>query len=111
MSDDPMRILVVEPTKDPYVKEIDGSLASMQAIVGGFIQAVEPFDDQPFPCLFIVSGSVAPFPAPVLSFSDVPFPICPFLCHVCASFVLVAQTTTTEVAQSLLIFSEDRNIF
>ena len=45
MSDDPMRILVVEPTKDPYVKEIDGSLASMQAIVGGFIQAVEPFED------------------------------------------------------------------
>ena len=40
-----MRILVVEPTKDPYVKEIDGSLTSMQAIVGGFIQAVEPFDD------------------------------------------------------------------
>ena len=40
-----MRILVVEPTKDPYVKEIDGSLASMQAIVGGFIQAVEPFED------------------------------------------------------------------
>ena len=40
-----MRILVVEPIKDPYVKEIDGSLASMQAIVGGFIQAVEPFDD------------------------------------------------------------------
>ena len=45
MSDDPMRILVVEPTKDPYVKEIDGSLTSMQAIVGGFIQAVEPFKD------------------------------------------------------------------
>ena len=28
MSNDPMRILVVEPTKDPYVKEIDGSLAN-----------------------------------------------------------------------------------
>ena len=38
MSDDPMRILVVEPTKDPYVKEIDGSLASMQAI--GFFRLV-----------------------------------------------------------------------
>ena len=25
-----MRILVVEPTKDPYVKEIDGSLASIK---------------------------------------------------------------------------------
>ena len=32
MSDDPMRILVVEPTKDTFFKEIDGSLASMQAI-------------------------------------------------------------------------------
>ena len=45
MSDNPMRILVVEPTKDPYVKEIDGSLASMQSIVGGYIQAVSPFED------------------------------------------------------------------
>ena len=45
MSDNPMRILVVEPTKDPYVKEIDGSLKSMQAIVGGYIQTVEPFED------------------------------------------------------------------
>ena len=32
MSDDPMRILVVEPTKDPYVKEIDGSLASIVGV-------------------------------------------------------------------------------
>ena len=45
MSDNPMRILVVEPTKDPYVKEIDGSLESMQSIVGGYIQAVSPFED------------------------------------------------------------------
>ena len=45
MSDNPMRILVVEPTKDPYVKEIDSSLESMQSIVGGYIQTVEPFDD------------------------------------------------------------------
>lgn len=45
MNDNPMRILVVEPTKDPYVKEIDGSLERMRAIVGGYIQAVEPFED------------------------------------------------------------------
>ena len=45
MSDNPMRILVVEPTKDPYVKEIDGSLESMQSVVGGYIQAVSPFED------------------------------------------------------------------
>ena len=42
MSDDPMRILVVEPTKEPYVKEIDGSLESMQAIVGPYPYSLVP---------------------------------------------------------------------
>ena len=45
MSDNPMKILVVEPMKRPYVQEIDGSLASMQKLVGGIIQAVYPFED------------------------------------------------------------------
>ena len=40
-----MKILVVEPLREPYVKEIDGSLESMQKIVGGLIQAIYPFDD------------------------------------------------------------------
>ena len=40
-----MRILVVEPLKAPYVKEIRGDLKSMQAIVGGLIEAIYPFDD------------------------------------------------------------------
>ena len=40
MSDDPMRILVVEPTKDPYVKEIDGSLASIVGVSTQFPQVV-----------------------------------------------------------------------
>jgi hypothetical protein len=40
-----MKILVVEPLQVPYVKEINGSLASMQAVVGGYIQAVYPFED------------------------------------------------------------------
>ena len=38
-----MKVLVVEPMKCPYVLEIDGSLASMQKLVGGTIQAVYPF--------------------------------------------------------------------
>ena len=38
-----MRVIVVEPWKKPYLKEIDGSLESMQAIVGGHIEAVYPF--------------------------------------------------------------------
>ena len=30
--------------KEPYVKEIDGKLETMQSIVGGLIQAIYPFD-------------------------------------------------------------------
>ncbi|MBD5162899.1 MAG: DUF3846 domain-containing protein [Oscillibacter sp.] len=40
-----MRVLVVEPERRPEVKEINGSLESMQEIVGGLIQPVYPFDD------------------------------------------------------------------
>lgn len=31
--------------KEPYVKEIDGRLETMQNIVGGLIQAIYPFDN------------------------------------------------------------------
>ncbi len=40
-----IQVLVVEPGKRPYIKEIDGSLASLQQEVGGYIQAVYLFDD------------------------------------------------------------------
>ena len=38
-----MRILIVEPERRPEVREIDGSLKSMQEVVGGLIQALNPF--------------------------------------------------------------------
>ena len=38
-----MRVLIVEPMKPPVVKDISGTLESMQSIVGGLIQAVYPF--------------------------------------------------------------------
>ena len=41
-----MKILVVGPGKHPYTQEIKGDLASMQAVVGGLIQAVYPFQEQ-----------------------------------------------------------------
>lgn len=41
-----MKILVVEPSKIPYTKEIDGNLESMQEIVGGLIAAIYPFAEQ-----------------------------------------------------------------
>lgn len=40
-----MKVLVVEPMKPCEVREIDG-LEDMQAIVGGYIQAVYPFRDE-----------------------------------------------------------------
>ena len=40
-----MRILLVEPGKKPVLKEIDGSLKSMQEIVDGSIQALYPFEE------------------------------------------------------------------
>lgn len=41
-----MRVLVVEPERVPYEKEIDGSLEAMQNIVDGTIQAVYPYKEQ-----------------------------------------------------------------
>lgn len=41
-----MRILLIEPGCPPVVREIDGSLYSMQTLVGGTIQALYPFEDE-----------------------------------------------------------------
>lgn len=40
-----MKVLMVEPGKSPYEIEIAGGLESLQAAVGGDIQAVYPYDN------------------------------------------------------------------
>ena len=40
-----MKVLCVEPYKPPHEKEIDPGLESLQSEVGGWIQAVYPFED------------------------------------------------------------------
>ena len=40
-----MRVLVVEPERRPEVREIDGSLGSMEEVVGGPLQMSYPFED------------------------------------------------------------------
>ena len=40
-----MKVLVIEPLKEPYEKEIEEGLASLQNEVGGSIEAVYPYDD------------------------------------------------------------------
>lgn len=43
MENKTLAVLVVEPQKKPYAKEIGGDLKSLQHEVGGYIQAVYPF--------------------------------------------------------------------
>lgn len=44
-SQNKLTILMIEPGKTPYSKTIDSGLRSLQQEVGGYIQAVYPFDD------------------------------------------------------------------
>ena len=40
-----MQVIVVEPKKKPMVQDIGSGLESMQKIVGGYIEAVYPFEE------------------------------------------------------------------
>ena len=40
-----MKIIIIKPFTQPYTANIKGDLESMQAIVGGYIEAIYPFDD------------------------------------------------------------------
>lgn len=40
-----MKVIIVEPGKDPRAAQIGDSLEEMQAVVGGYIEAVHPFPD------------------------------------------------------------------
>ena len=41
-----IKVLVIEPNKAPYEKEIEDGLASLQNEVGGMIQAIYPFEEE-----------------------------------------------------------------
>lgn len=43
--DNKITVLVVPPLKEPYIKEIDTGLKSLQKEVGGNIEVTYPFDD------------------------------------------------------------------
>ena len=40
-----MKVLFIQPLKTPKTVEIDGSLESMQKLVGGYIESIYPFED------------------------------------------------------------------
>ena len=35
-----MKILVIEPKKEPYIRDIDDDLHEMQEVVGGYIEPI-----------------------------------------------------------------------
>lgn len=41
-----MKILVCEPGKHPYVRDIEHTLKNLQREVDGYIEALYPFEDQ-----------------------------------------------------------------
>lgn len=45
-----MKILVCEPFRHPYVKDIEHTLENLQGIVGGYIQALYPYEDAAVVC-------------------------------------------------------------
>ena len=81
--DNPMKVLVVEPMKAPYEREISGSLASMQEVVGGDISATYPFDD-PIALIHNDLGKLEGLPPNRLLYDDngVPYDM------VCGTFIL-----------------------
>ena len=40
-----MNVLLVEPMREPRAVQIESGLESLQKAVGGYIEAVYPFDD------------------------------------------------------------------
>ena len=56
-----MNVLMVEPGKAPYETQIGDDLRSMQAAVGGYIQAVYPFE-QPVALVCCESGKLDDLP-------------------------------------------------
>ena len=52
-----MNVLMVEPGKAPYETQIGDDLQSMQAVVGGYIEAVYPFE-QPVALVCRESGKL-----------------------------------------------------
>ena len=56
-----MNVLMVEPGKAPYETQIGSDLQSMQALVGGYIQAVYPFE-QPVVLVCCESGKLDGLP-------------------------------------------------
>ena len=76
MSDKKITVLVVEPMKDTYTKEICG-LKEMQALVGGYIEAVPISDAEPVIAVMNEEGKLLglPYNRPLTGDDGLPYDI------------------------------------
>lgn len=56
-----MMVLLIQPGEKPALTEINGTLVSMQKMVGGYIQVLYPFDD-PIALVCNEAGKLLGFP-------------------------------------------------
>ena len=62
MQEEMMTVLVVEPMKAPYVKNIPNELEDLQQAVGGDIEMTYPFDDKSWEILLNGNGKFEGLP-------------------------------------------------
>ena len=98
-----MKVLVVEPLKPCYVREIEG-LQAMQEIVGGHIEAIYPYEEQ----VAVIANEEGklldlPYNRPLLDEHGVPYDI------VCGTFFLAGlsgETFTSLTEDQLRCYKE-----
>ena len=57
-----MKVVMLEPNKPAYVKEIGNNLASMQEEVEGYIEIIYPFEDENIGLVCNEEGKIEGFP-------------------------------------------------
>ena len=92
-----MKVIIVKPFTNPYVANIKGDLESMQKIVGGYIEAVYPFDDEEIALVCNEEGKInGLMPNRFLLYSN--NAICDFIC---GDFFLCSAPADSENFESM----------
>lgn len=70
MNNDKITVLMVEPGKPPYPKEIDSGLSSLQHEVGGYIEATYPSSVDPVAIICNETGKIDQLPFMVVGLGE-----------------------------------------